>query len=72
MTGTTLTPNVLLMGGPQIADGDRIQYTANTAERFKLFRGNRYEHFEPTPEFSDHGGFRLQVFVWQRSTFVAE
>ena len=66
------TPNVVLVGGPDIPDGERVRYLENTAERFKLFRGNRYEHFEPTPSVSQHRGRPLQVFTWARSTFVAE
>jgi hypothetical protein len=65
-------PNIILTGGPDIPDGDRVQYAENTAERFKLFRGNRYEHFDPTQEFELHLGQRVQVFHWVRSTFVAE
>jgi hypothetical protein len=66
------TPNVVLMGGPEIPDTERLRYVADTSERFKLFRGNRYEHFDPTPTFSLHMGRQLQVFTWTRSTFVAE
>lgn len=66
------TPNVILLGGPDIPESDRIQYLENTSERFKLFRGNRYEHFDPTPRYSQHLGRQVKVFHWVRSTFVAE
>lgn len=66
------TPNVILLGGPDIPDTDRVRYLENTAERFKLFRGNRYEHFDPTTRYSLHRGSEVQVFTWVRSTFVAE
>lgn len=68
----TRIPNVVLHGGPAIPDRDRVRYVEDTTERFKLFRGNRYEHFDPTGETSLHLGEELLVFTWIQSTFVAE
>ncbi|MEK8170201.1 DUF5988 family protein [Streptomyces sp. M19] len=50
--------NVVLRGGPaaHFADAERILYVPDTENSFKLQRGNRYEHFEPTAETVRHEG----------------
>lgn len=66
--------NALLRGGPaaQLTDHERIRYVAETDRSVKILQGNRYEHFEPTSEFTRHEGQNLCVFVWTHSTYVAE
>ncbi|WP_043489106.1 MULTISPECIES: DUF5988 family protein [Streptomyces] len=66
--------NVILRGGPasQLPEGERVRYVADAAISLKLPRGNRYEHFEPSPETINHDGVDLQVFTWTRVTYVAE
>ncbi|MBP8532285.1 DUF5988 family protein [Streptomyces sp. MK37H] len=66
--------NVLLRGGPasQMSEAERVRYVADPALSLKIQRGNRYEHFEPTPETVSHDGSDLQVFAWSRVTYVAE
>lgn len=66
--------NALLRGGPaaQLTDHDRIRHVGDADHSVKILRGNRYEHFEPTSEFTRHQGRRLRVFVWTHHTFVAE
>jgi hypothetical protein len=66
--------NVILRGGgPLIPDGERIRYVANPTERFKLFLGNRYEHYEPTASRQKHDdGRELLVLKWVYRTYVAE
>jgi hypothetical protein len=65
-------PNVFLQGGPDLPESQRVRYVADTSERVKLFRGHRYEHFEPTPQTLLRSGHTLQVFVWCGCTHVAE
>ena len=65
--------NVVLRGGPvSIAPHERIWHAENTAEKIKLLRGNRYEHFEPTTETEPYLGRELQIYVWTGCTYVAE
>ncbi|MFE0178422.1 DUF5988 family protein [Streptomyces sp. NPDC059002] len=67
------TPNVLLRGGSVVPHEERVRYVADTTEKFKLFLGNRYEHFEPTESRHAHDdGGELHVFEWVRRTYVAE
>ncbi|MFE7133421.1 DUF5988 family protein [Streptomyces sp. NPDC057638] len=69
----THSPNVLLVGGPSELDtNQRIRYVANREEKVKVFRGHRYEHFEPTSEVRTEDGHEYQVFVWTQCTYVAE
>ncbi|MCX4547610.1 DUF5988 family protein [Streptomyces sp. NBC_01387] len=68
----THSPNVLLVGGPSELDGHRTRYVADTEEKVKVFRGHRYDHFEPTPEISVRDGQEFRVFVWTQCTYVAE
>lgn len=65
-------PNVLLNGGKGIPDAERIRFLAKSDTKFKLFRGNRYEHFEPTGRTVLHEGRELTLFVWSATTYVAE
>ncbi|QMU71576.1 DUF5988 family protein [Streptacidiphilus sp. P02-A3a] len=69
----SLDPNVVLRGGPSsLSDDLRIRYLPNTEVKFKILRGNRYEHFEPTEQTTVHDDRELQVFVWTGCTYVAE
>jgi hypothetical protein len=70
----TQPPNAILRGGgPLVPDGERIRHVTNTADTFKLFLGNCYEHYEPTDACHEHDdGRELQVFEWVRRTYVAE
>jgi hypothetical protein len=66
-------PNVMLRGGPSsLGPHERICHIENTAEKVKLRRGNRYEHFEPTAEIEQHLGRKLHIYVWTCCTYVAE
>ncbi|GGV35592.1 hypothetical protein GCM10010495_60830 [Kitasatospora herbaricolor] len=67
-------PNVILLGGPagELPDDHRIHHVTDLDTTLKLFRGNRYEHYRPTPETLRSGADRLRVFTWSHSTFVAE
>ncbi|MEV5985185.1 DUF5988 family protein [Streptomyces sp. NPDC052051] len=68
------TPNVILQGsGPSIPDEERVRYLPDTTDTFKLFLGNRYEHYRSTDSRHAHDcGRDLRVFEWVRSTYVAE
>ncbi|MFI1017855.1 DUF5988 family protein [Streptomyces sp. NPDC020965] len=68
----TNPPNVLLVGGPSELDSQRVRYVANTDEKVKVFRGHRYDHFEPTTEVRVEDGREFRVFVWTQCTYVAE
>ncbi|MFB7501573.1 DUF5988 family protein [Streptomyces sp. NPDC056161] len=70
----TQHPNAVLRGGGSLVpDGERIRHVSNTTDTFKLFLGNRYEHYAPTEDMYLHDdGQELQVFEWVRRTFVAE
>lgn len=73
ISSTDPTPNVILLGGPpQVGDTERMQYVADVETTLKLPLGNAYEHFEPTPETTEHQGRLLRVFQWSRRTYVAE
>ncbi len=50
----------------------RVRYLQDCTDRYKLFLGNRYEHFEPSAETVSFGGDDLRVFIWTRRTYVAE
>ncbi|MDT0347328.1 DUF5988 family protein [Streptomyces litchfieldiae] len=66
-------PNVILEGGPTpLPDEERVRYVADPGQKIKLYRGHRYDHFEPTAQTSPHHGRELLVFQWSGSTFVAE
>lgn len=66
--------NVILRGGgPLVPDEERVRYVADLSGRFKLFLGNRYEHYEPTTSRQRHrDGRELLVFEWVYRTYVAE
>ncbi|AXI80298.1 DUF5988 family protein [Peterkaempfera bronchialis] len=66
--------NVILRGGvsSQLKEDERIRYVADRNATLKIARGNRYEHFEPSPEKIRHGDRELQVFVWVGRTYIAE
>lgn len=67
-------PNIILQGGPVESEPPhtRVRYIADRTDRYKLFKGNRYEHFVPSAETLSVGGEDLQVFVWSHRTYVAE
>jgi hypothetical protein len=67
-----IEPNVMLSGGPELTDDERICHVENTGEKLKLFKGHRYDHFEPTGQNVLHDGSPLAVFAWTGSTYVAE
>ncbi|MGW8375231.1 DUF5988 family protein [Streptomyces sp. ODS28] len=66
--------NVILRGGAAEAlpPSERIRRVDDVRDTFKLFLGNRYEHFRPTSETQHHNGRSLRVFAWLDSTYVAE
>jgi hypothetical protein len=68
----TTTPNIILRGGPEIPESERLQFVPDTGKKLKLFRGHRYDHFEPTDQTLQHSGWELRVFLWTGSTYVAE
>jgi hypothetical protein len=49
-----------------------VRHIEDRTDPYKLFMGNRYEHFVPTTETVSFGGEDLQVFVWAGRTYVAE
>jgi hypothetical protein len=69
-------PNITLRGGPVEATLQLphlpVCHIEDRTDTYKLFMGNRYEHFVPTTETVSFGGEDLQVFVWAGRTFVAE
>ena len=67
-------PNAILTGGPaeSLPDTDRIRSVAVSDINLKVLRGNRYEHFERTPEVIQHELGELSVFSWTGVTYVAE
>jgi hypothetical protein len=67
-------PNVILRGGPAalLPDQERIRYLKDPDSKFKLLRGNRWEHFEPTGHRDADSGRQLRVLVWTGYTCVAE
>lgn len=66
-------PNAILRGGPDsLSAAERIRYVANSGERFKLLRGDHYDHFEPTPATEWHDNAKLRVLEWVGRTYVAE
>lgn len=69
----TQEPNALLTGGPGfLPDTERLRYVPDTARKFRLLNGNRWEHFEPTPRRVRKQGREVVVFIWSRHTYVAE
>jgi hypothetical protein len=66
------SPNVILTGGPKLADSERVRYVENIQEKLKLFRGHHYDHFEPTGRSTLHDGLALIVFAYTGFTCVAE
>ncbi|RSN53255.1 DUF5988 family protein [Actinomadura sp. WAC 06369] len=69
------TPNVYLRGGspPEIADEERLRFVSDiNVPNVKILCGNRYEHFEASPEVAQVDGIELRIFVWSRRTYVAE
>ncbi|HEV2634697.1 MAG TPA: DUF5988 family protein [Actinocrinis sp.] len=66
-------PNVILTGGPGWSGPEqRIRFAAPTEQKIKVCLGNRYEHYEPTPQTLDYEGRSLRVFSWSGTTTVAE
>ncbi|OLE20271.1 MAG: hypothetical protein AUG49_25575 [Catenulispora sp. 13_1_20CM_3_70_7] len=66
-------PNVILTGGSDWSSPeDRIRFVPPSQEKVKVYLGNRYEHYEPTPETIDYHGRRLRIFAWSGTTTVAE
>lgn len=69
------TPNVYLRGGspPGIADEERLHFVSDIdVPNVKILCGNRYEHFEASPEIAQVNGIEVRVFLWSRRTYVAE
>ncbi|MDQ2957115.1 MAG: DUF5988 family protein [Actinomycetota bacterium] len=71
---TALRANAILCGGPseKFAVDERVRHIADLGATLKYLRGNRYEHFEPTPEKVQNDDLELQVFEWTGCTQVAE
>ncbi|MEU3693359.1 MULTISPECIES: DUF5988 family protein [Streptomyces] len=66
-------PNVILQGGRAVPDQERVRYVENTEDTFKLFLGNRYEHYRANGStHAHHDGRGLLVFEWMYRTYVAE
>ncbi|MGK5638816.1 DUF5988 family protein [Streptomyces sp. URMC 126] len=68
-------PNVFLSGGSRlaIADEERLRYVSDPGvTTVKVLSGNRYQHFEASPETTLVDDRELRVFVWTRCTYVAE
>ncbi|NUS15364.1 MAG: hypothetical protein HOY69_28910 [Streptomyces sp.] len=67
-------PNAILQGGGSLVpDEERIRYVEFPTRTYKLFLGNRHEHYEPTGSVHAHAdGRELHVFRWVRRTYVAE
>jgi len=66
-------PNAILHGGPSsLGAHERIRHTEDLTDKIKVLAGNRYEHFEPTPEVDRSLGQDLVVYVWKECTYVAE
>ncbi|MCA2217189.1 DUF5988 family protein [Jidongwangia harbinensis] len=74
--GENGVPNVFLRGGdPQaaIADEQRLRYLPDSSTTtVKILCGNRYEHFEASPDTTLVDDRELRVFDWARRTYVAE
>ncbi|MFD8493099.1 DUF5988 family protein [Amycolatopsis sp. NPDC059657] len=67
------SPNTVLLGGPSaIAAPQRLRTLDAAQRKFKLCRGNRYEHFVATDETAEVGDQLLHVFRWTEFTQVAE
>ncbi|MEU5404210.1 DUF5988 family protein [Streptomyces sp. NPDC005963] len=67
-------PNAILTGGPAelLPEGERIRYVVDETATVKVLKGNRYEHWEPSPQTVLHTGGELRVYRWVRFTYVAE
>ncbi|MEU2826384.1 DUF5988 family protein [Streptomyces sp. HNA39] len=66
-------PNAILQGGSTVPDEERVRFVEDTQDTFKLFLGNRYEHYRPTGTTRTHqDGSDLLVFEWMYRTYVAE
>ena len=66
-------PNAILRGGPaSLSAAERIRHVANCEERFKLPRGNHYDHFDPTSVTEWHDNVELRVLEWVGCTYIAE
>ncbi|MEU6734066.1 DUF5988 family protein [Streptomyces physcomitrii] len=74
MTQTEQQTNVILRGGPaeNYPLHEREHFVADPGSRFKLLRGNRYDHFEASGETVRQGGRELLVLDWSATTYVAE
>ncbi|MER5746604.1 DUF5988 family protein [Streptomyces sp. NPDC059913] len=66
--------SVLLCGGPLegAPESERLVRVSDPQQTFKLFKGNRYEHFLPSSESRVVSGQEVPVFLWSHRTFVAE
>ncbi|QKW05093.1 hypothetical protein HUT18_00690 [Streptomyces sp. NA04227] len=73
-TRTEQNSNVLLRGGPaeNYAAHERELYVADPETKLKVFRGNRYDHFEATRETVHRADRELRVLEWSATTYVAE
>lgn len=71
---SVIESNAVLRGGPSsyLPEDQRIRHVEELDQTVKLLRGNRYEHFAPTPDVELHDGRSLRVFVWEGATKLAE
>jgi hypothetical protein len=67
-------PNVFLLGGTSayLTEDVRVRHLPDVHAPFKILAGNCWEHFEPTDRTTRLSERVLRVFVWTRSTRVAE
>ncbi|RDD85890.1 DUF5988 family protein [Streptomyces parvulus] len=70
--GRAAEPNIILVGGKDIPDDQRLHQVEKFTDRIKLAVENRYEHFEATPEVRVVDGRSLRVYDWIYRTYVAE
>lgn len=70
---SVVEPNAVLRGGPStLPEDQRVRHVTEPEQTLKLLRGNRYEHFAPTPERETRDGASLRVYVWEGATKLAE
>jgi len=43
-----------------------------TEDKVKVCLGDRHGHYEPTPRTLDRHGRSLRIFVWSRTTRIAQ
>jgi len=68
-------PNAFLSGGPArtLAEEQRLCHLPDLeVPKVRIQCGNRYEHFEASPETAVIDGREVRVFVWSLRTYLAE